>query len=299
MLRIKQKSKRIPKVPRIKGTRSLESKYVDVLTHLVDNMKRIFEQLVLPYLEQISLSAQSEGLRLRDSWDDQLEQLMTTFNLTLSKDQDYNRLAQNLQIISAQVNNQNSDEIQRVIKEMFGIDARQYEPWLKSTLSSFTKENISLIKDLTAKTEKDIFGLIQRDIKQGKRVETIKKELFTGTNLKPGYFNSVKTRAELIARDQVGKLNGQLSRMRQKEIGIDFYIWRTSDDERVRESHRVLDDKVCSWNDPSVYADTVEDATNGKWKSRASIGGYIGEPGEDYQCRCYAEPVFDTILESE
>jgi SPP1 gp7 family putative phage head morphogenesis protein len=298
MLNLSNKIKKIPRVPKVKNVKSFEEQYATLVGEIVENIREHFEKLVLPYLEQISLSAQAEGLFIKkDSWDDQLEQLMTSFNLSLSREMDINRTKITIQLIGASVNKQNSEELQRIIKQMFNIDIRNYEPWLKSSLSSFLKEGISLVKDLSAKTEKDLFTLIQKDIKQGKRVETIKKEILTGTDLKAGYFNSVKTRAELVARDQVGKLNGQLSRLRQKDIGITLYIWRTSDDERVRESHRVLADKVCSWADPSVYADTIEDAIDEKWKQRSSIGAFIGDPGEDYQCRCNGEPVFDTILE--
>lgn len=297
MLNLPKKIKRIPRVPKIKSPKAQESEYAKLVGSLVDQIQKLFETMVIPYLNQISLSAQSEGLVLKDSWDDQLEQLMTSFNLSLSQSQDLNKTKATIQLIGAQVNNQNSDELQRVIKQMFNIDMRSYEPWLKSTMSSFLKEGVSMVKDLSVKTEKDLFSLIQREIKQGKRVESIKKDIISGTDLKAGYFSSVKKRAELVARDQVGKLNGQLNRMRQKDLGINIYIWRTTEDERVRESHRVLDGKYCSWDDPTVYADTLEEALSGKWKSRNSIGAYIGDPGEDYQCRCNGEPVFETILE--
>jgi len=297
MLNLPKKIKRIPRVPKVKSVKPLEMEYTKLVGSLVDQIRKLFEQMVVPYLNQISSSAQAEGLMVKDSWDDQLEQLMTSFNLSLSQGQDLNHTKATIQHIGAQVNNQNSAEIQRVVKQMFNIDMRSYEPWLKSTMSSFLKEGVSMVKDLSVKTEKDLFTLIQRDNKQGKRVETIKKEILSGTNLKSGYFDTVKIRAELIARDQVGKLNGQLNRMRQKDMGGSLYIWRTTEDERVRQSHAVLDGKYCSWEDSTVYADTLEEAMNGKWKSRNSIGGYIGEPGEDYQCRCYAEMVFETILE--
>ena len=44
------------------------------------------------------------------------------------------------------------------------------------------------------------------------------------------------------------------------------YIWRTMDDDKVRESHSERDDEVFDWDDEE----------------------YI-KPGEDYNCRCYAE----------
>ena len=100
-----------------------------------------------------------------------------------------------------------------------------------------------------------------------------------------------ESRARLIARDQVSKLNGQITQGRNQALGLDLYVWSDSSDERVRESHDVMDGKVCRWDDPTVYADTVEDAQAGRWKSRASIGGVDQHPGQDFQCRCVSRAV--------
>ena len=54
------------------------------------------------------------------------------------------------------------------------------------------------------------------------------------------------------------------------------YIWRTQGDSDVRSSHADRDGKIFSWN--------------------TSPAG--GHPGEDYGCRCYAEPVDDEVMSS-
>ena len=48
----------------------------------------------------------------------------------------------------------------------------------------------------------------------------------------------------------------------------DYYVWRTMEDEKVRDSHAVREGHIYNWN-------------------LAPVGGH---PGEDYNCRCYAEP---------
>ena len=80
-----------------------------------------------------------------------------------------------------------------------------------------------------------------------------------------------KNRAELIARDQLGKLHGQINRRKQESLGIDEYEWETSHDERVRDSHRALQGKVFSWSKPPPE----------------------GHPGYPIRCRCIALPVID------
>lgn len=79
-------------------------------------------------------------------------------------------------------------------------------------------------------------------------------------------------RAELIARDQIATINAKISEARQSALGIEEYIWVTSGDERVRESHADKDGQTFRWDDPP--ADT-------------------GHPGEDILCRCIARPVIN------
>lgn len=83
-----------------------------------------------------------------------------------------------------------------------------------------------------------------------------------------------RARAELIARDQTLKFNGQLAKARQVAAGVLKYTWVTSRDERVRATHKALDRRVFHWGEPTPI-------------------GY--EPGQDYQCRCVAVPVLDHL----
>jgi len=80
-----------------------------------------------------------------------------------------------------------------------------------------------------------------------------------------------KSRAELIARDQTGKLNGAIQKASQTAAGVTQYKWATAGDERVRESHDELDGEVFDWNGPGAPG--------------------IGHPGDDFQCRCTPLPI--------
>jgi SPP1 gp7 family putative phage head morphogenesis protein len=184
------------------------------------------------------------------------------------------------------------------IGRVMGINFSSYEPWIQNEHKAWVKENVALITKLQGDTVQDVERIVSSGLRTGQRVEAIRKEIL-GTDLTPGVFKKVETRAELIARDQTGKLLGDLNQRRQEELGITIYIWRTSKDERVRDSHEVLNEKYCSWKDPSVYADTIGDVKKENWKQRSSISAYIGDPGSDYQCRCYAEAVFETLFSEE
>lgn len=62
---------------------------------------------------------------------------------------------------------------------------------------------------------------------------------------------------------------GLINQLRQQDLGIERYIWRSQDDAKVRESHADYDDQVFRWDEPPAG----------------------GHPGQAHNCRCYAEPV--------
>ena len=93
-------------------------------------------------------------------------------------------------------------------------------------------------------------------------------------------FGKSRARSSLIARDQVTKLNGSVNRVKQQSLGVTHYIWRSVSDDAVRDRHRDLNGKKFAWDDPPVI----------------SPDGRRGHPGDDYQCRCYAEAVLDDLI---
>jgi len=164
-----------------------------------------------------------------------------------------------------------------------------YAEPLQARLDKLVEDNIGLIKSLPERLTSRLEEKIKDIPKAGESRATVQKLLKETGDIG-------NRRAELIARDQIGKLNGDLTRLRQESLGGTMYIWRTSQDGRVREAHQALDGKICKWEDPTVYADTIKEAMDGEWKSRNEIGAYEGHTGEDYECRCTAEMVMDDIL---
>jgi SPP1 gp7 family putative phage head morphogenesis protein len=117
--------------------------------------------------------------------------------------------------------------------------------------------------------------VVREGIHAGTRVENIKEQI-------KERFNVSESRARLIARDQVGKLNAQLAEQRQRALGVSRYEWSSSNDERVRPMHKELDHSIQRWDSPPI---TNED-------------GDRNHPGEDYQCRCQALPIVDDVLDA-
>jgi SPP1 gp7 family putative phage head morphogenesis protein len=144
------------------------------------------------------------------------------------------------------------------------------EPWLDLFMSERVSENIRLIKDIGTQSANRLHTILDDGIRTGKSTKAIAQQLRE-------QFEYGKNRAKLIARDQIGKHNGLLNELRQKNAGVDEYIWSTSKDERVRSTHRVREGDAFKWSEPPSD----------------------GHPGQPIQCRCVALPVFpENIFET-
>jgi len=137
-------------------------------------------------------------------------------------------------------------------------------------IEAFRKRNIALIESLQGRQLEEIRGILEVAEIQGLRVEVIRQQI-------QARFDVSRSKADLLARDQTLKLNGELTEKRQTQAGITRYKWSTSNDERVRKTHEDLDGEDFSWDDPPVTNDA----------------GDRNHPGGDYQCRCVAIPILD------
>lgn len=88
-----------------------------------------------------------------------------------------------------------------------------------------------------------------------------------------------------LTQNAIGELNAMLSKFLQIDAGITKYQWRTMQDGRVRECHQTFDGKVFRWDDPpEIWYPT---------KHGVVYTGRLCHPGEDYNCRCIARPIFE------
>lgn len=163
-------------------------------------------------------------------------------------------------------------EWKKAIKATLGIDIQEdyyLGDFYIEKLIEWIDYNVSLISTIPEDTLEKMKDIVYDGFTKGKPTIQITKEI------QRAYGISLR-HAKLIARDQTAKLNGQIQREQQLDAGIKEYIWSTSGDERVRKSHRELNGKKFSWDDPPLNSD-----------------GRRCHPGEDYQCRCIGRPVFN------
>ena len=267
--------KRPVKWPHQMQPRAIERSYQRDLHQIISFMKEAVNKTLVQNLEKIMIRANAqrpENARQDDAGDaasmakgliDQAKNMVAQEYT----DAEIARIAKKKGVSVAEFN---KEQMQRNLKRVTGVDIIMTEPYLAGELELFTIGNVNLIKSIPQKTFNEIENIVFSGITTGERWENLADDI-------EERFDVSESRANLIARDQVSKLNGQLTQMRQTELGVSKYIWRTSLDERVRDSHRAKEGQEYDWSNPP--ADT-------------------GHPGQDFQCRCTPEPVLDELIES-
>ncbi|WP_369436124.1 phage head morphogenesis protein [Lysinibacillus fusiformis] len=149
-----------------------------------------------------------------------------------------------------------------------GINPTQREPWLETFIISRINDNVGYIRNIEDDYLDQIRNVVQDGVTEGRSTRQIRESILERVDV-------AESRAQFIAVDQAGSILGQMNAERHQQIGIDKFKWLTSQDERVRDSHKVLSDKIFSYDDPPT------------------VNGRTVLPGEDYRCRCVAIPVFD------
>lgn len=146
-----------------------------------------------------------------------------------------------------------------------------------SMLKAKSLENATYIKTIPSLFAQKATEYAVNEALKGNRASVIKKEVL---NL---YSDITEVEAQRIARTEVSKASSQLTQIRSKAVGIDWYIWRTSKDARVRHSHDIMEGVLINFNNPP----NPEKLAGEKY----DYGVY--NAGEIFNCRCYPEPVVD------
>ncbi len=136
-------------------------------------------------------------------------------------------------------------------------------------------QNAFLIKSLPQDITVDVTRHITREAQMGRRHEDIARDL------EKKFPDMARYRITRIARTETSKASTDLIRARSEIMDLPWYVWRTSKDSRVRESHRILDRVLIRWDDPP--------APEALARIKSSLGNY--HAGKSPNCRCYPEPL--------
>lgn len=135
----------------------------------------------------------------------------------------------------------------------------------QTTIQNYTEQNVALIKSLGQET----FGKLEQMIYRAKVNKTPASQLSAEIQR---IFKTSKTRANLIAVDQLASLNSDLTAARAKIAGIEYYKWHGRLDSRERALHLRLEGRTYKFGKRT-------DAENGL------------APGKPVRCRCVASMI--------
>lgn len=165
------------------------------------------------------------------------------------------------------------EQLDRQVRAAVGVTYASIERPTRDRVEGWAAQNVDLIKTVPER----YFDRLRRDIEEaystGMSTDVLVERFEEDYGIQ-------ERDAERIAVDQIGKLNSDLNQDRQEALGVTKFIWRTVNDQRVRDEHAELDGQEFEWSDPPVDSETGEQMT----------------PGSPIRCRCYAEPVLDDIV---
>lgn len=184
----------------------------------------------------------------------------------------------------SQVLGQFQSECERGIGVKFNVE----KEWWEGLKNEWVRKNYFLITSNAKNYGQQITTLAEEAVVNGWGVKQLTEKI-----KRLGDEITIK-KARLIARDQIGKLQGRIQQCQMEEIGLEMYVWETAGDERVRgnpggkypfarPSHYVMDGLLCRWDDSNVYS---KDG-GGTWIQRPGNAPNV-HPGQAIQCRCLA-----------
>lgn len=252
---------------------SVEREYARAIGEYVTFLSDLIKQCLLPALPQLVSQADfNKPTQVKsDAYSDELDALMNGINLAIDERYTQDEIKNLAKLYGQSTARMNKSIIANNIKRVVGVDVFMGDAYLADTMANFASLNARLITSIKDDAIKKVTTMAYNGFNTGMRAETLSDEILEYIDPRVG---NIRARANLIARDQISKLNGQLTELRQADLGINRYRWRTTGDDAVRPSHQALDGKIFSWDDPPE----------------------VGHPGEDYQCRCYAEPVLEDLV---
>ena len=236
-------------IDNLKPSAKLDLLNTRLLTELVSRINNRIKQDLIPklklYESYYSNKVIDSSVLLDLDYVDDIKSVINTITL------DYSGITFN-QIVESVVKqfaeNSQKDITAALTKEINRLVGIDISPLIQSHAEDI-KQALDYCKDyivsIPQKYLADVQSKVLLNIQKGMRSSSIVKEL-------ANQYGITLNRAKVIARDQTSKFNLALTTAQAKDIGSDEFKFSTSQDERVRPTHRDADGKLCRVGD-SVY----------------------------------------------
>jgi uncharacterized protein with gpF-like domain len=281
------------KAPKPAQKKQIEGKVIDDPKSIENEARRTLKNITKPI--QLELEFIIDNMRDKSAREvgKELEAVKKNYDFQLETTAE--QIAENW---VGKVNRYNKEKFMSHMRKALGIDIGAIvDEAMKDELEIMVMENASYIKSIPNYLVGHVADRVVQHFKGIPMPEnrTLRQQIKEEFKVSDG-------RAKVLARDQTSKMNTSISAIRQVNLGIDCYVWKTVEDERVvgkpggvypkttklHKNHYIMQGLLCKWADPNVYSDD-KGAT---WKPRTAQMPH-NHPGDDIMCRCRPAPFID------
>ena len=281
------------KAPKPAQKKQIEGKVIDDPKSIENEARRTLKNITKPI--QLELEYIINNMRDKSAREvgKELEAFKKNYDFQLETTAE--QIAENW---VGKVNRYNKEKFMSHMRKALGIDIGAIvDEAMKNELEIMVMENANYIKSIPNYLVGHVADRVVQHFKGIPMPEnrTLRQQIKEEFKVSDG-------RAKVLARDQTSKMNTSISAIRQVNLGIDCYVWKTVEDERVvgkpggvypkttklHKNHYIMQGLLCKWADPNVYSDD-KGAT---WKPRTAQMPH-NHPGDDIMCRCRPAPFID------
>lgn len=236
-----------------------EREYMIFFRSILEAYKEEFDKR-WPDIQQLLMQIRTRNDSPEEDLNNKLDRFRTEMSMVVPTSTAKNKLKS----LSLMVSRNSEKEIKKAFKRTLGLDVFSTSQELEGMLDLWTEQNAQYIRSVPVEYLDRVAATIRQGAMQGTLFPELNKEVQRA-------YSVSENRAQLIARDQISKLNGNINQHLQLQAGIKTYEWQDSGDVRVRVTHAQNHGKIFSWDKGPPNT---------------------GNPGEDINCRCVGLPVF-------
>lgn len=169
------------------------------------------------------------------------------------------------------------NNLKRSLERAVGVDIFINDTaLLKSVEQEWFSSQSRLVNSIVSQFTEKLQTIISNGVQFGSTYDDVAEEI-------EELYDITDSRAKFIARNEISNFNAGVTRQRMEDCGIEVYEWSTSQDERVRDSHKEREGKYFYWNKKE----------DGEINGVHVYATPDCNPGEDFNCRCVAIAVID------
>lgn len=162
------------------------------------------------------------------------------------------------------------NEVKKNVKSISSIVPRLTPKQKRIIAEEYTNNMQFFVKDWAEDRISEMRQKIQQLVLKGYRADQVEKLLINE-------YNVAKHKAKFLAENETNIMLSEYKKVTYQSMGSKKFIWRTITDGKERELHKELNGTTWNWDNPPV----IDERT-----------GQTGLPGQTYNCRCQAQPIF-------